>query len=295
MDEDLSATLRWPSPASSARADAATDHAAPPRRLTSLPADPDRDLDEREPVELMGAVAGAPLATLGQGSASARVLIEAYDRLGERLLERLRELRVDIDADLAALRSEVAGLRHAVDDVGDRVQLRQLRASVEELRSDVTSLRRVVLEWPELERVSDDVSSLRADVAALVEQGAEREVADVDPAGATALADITDRLEELRMLVTAPEAPAVAPVVELPAELRAELAELRAAVDALRRPDAPPVAALAPLLTEVVELRNEVVALRRRISLRVGSDPTPVLDDAQLDDLARRIADQFER
>ena len=50
-------------------------------------------------------------------------------------------------------------------------QLRQLRSTVEDLRRDMNGLRRSVMEWPELERVSSDVAALRADVGALLARG----------------------------------------------------------------------------------------------------------------------------
>ena len=93
---------------------------------------------------------------------SVSMIVDAYERLGGRLLGRMRDMREDVDADLAELRSELASLRTAVEDVADRVQLRQMRGSIDDLRSDVAGLRRAVLEWPELERMGSDLSALRS-------------------------------------------------------------------------------------------------------------------------------------
>jgi hypothetical protein len=78
-----------------------------------------------------------------------RAVVDAYDRLADQVLGRMRALHQDVDADLAEVRSELASLRRSVEDVGDRVQLRQLRTSLDELRADVAGLRRAVLESPE--------------------------------------------------------------------------------------------------------------------------------------------------
>jgi DNA-binding FrmR family transcriptional regulator len=96
-----------------------------------------------------------------------RVFVEAFDRLADRLLERIRSLRQDVDADLTSVRSELASLRQAVDAVADRVQMRHLRTTLEEVHGDVVGLRRAVLEWPELEQVAEDIAAVRGDLATL--------------------------------------------------------------------------------------------------------------------------------
>ncbi len=103
------------------------------------------------------------------------MLVEAFDRLGARVLGRLRDLREDLDADLADVRSQVAALTGAVEDVADRVELRQLRGAVDELRSDVAGLRRTIAEpsgrehaaAPELEDLAQELSELRAEMVSL--------------------------------------------------------------------------------------------------------------------------------
>jgi hypothetical protein len=181
-----------------------------------------------------------------------RVFVEAFDRLADRLLERLRSLRQDVDADLAAVRSELSSLRQAVDDVGDRVQMRQLRQGLDELRSDVSGLRRAVLEWPELEHVANDIASMRSDLTYLFE-------------------------------TTQGGGPGQAPN-ELLGELRAVVAQLeeRAADASL---DHPQLAVLAPLVEEVASVRSELTSIRRRMVLR--SSP---LDEEQLEQIVAAVA-----
>jgi hypothetical protein len=182
-----------------------------------------------------------------------RVFVDAFDRLADRLLERLRSLRQDVDADLAAVRSELSSLRQAVDDVGDRVQLRQVKASLDELRADVTGLRRAVLEWPELEQLAIDISAVRGDLAFLYETGL---------GGGDGM--------------------------QAPSEL---LGELQAAVSALgeRAHDPslenPQLAVLAPLVEEVASVRSELTSIRRRMVLRASP-----LDDEQLEQIVSAVA-----
>lgn len=92
----------------------------------------------------------------------------------------------------AELRVELVALRGAVEALSDQLQLRQLRAAVDELRGDVTGLRRAVLEWPELEQVSSDIVGLRGDMSALVESS-----------GAAALAPLVEEVALLRTEMTA--------------------------------------------------------------------------------------------
>jgi ABC-type transporter Mla subunit MlaD len=93
--------------------------------------------------------------------------VHALDPQNERLLERLRTIRQDVDTDLQAVRSELGQLRQAFEETSQAVQLRQLHTSLEEVRTDVEGLRRAVLEWPELERLSDDVAGMRGDLSLL--------------------------------------------------------------------------------------------------------------------------------
>jgi hypothetical protein len=106
-------------------------------------------------------------------SSLARAFVDAFDRLSERLLERLRTLRQDIDADLNGLRAEVATLRQAVDDAGQSVQLRQLHTGLDELRADLGGLRRAVLEVPELQRLADEVTAVRGDLSLLFDNAGD--------------------------------------------------------------------------------------------------------------------------
>ena len=134
------------------------------------------------------------------------------------VLERMRALREDIDADLAEMRSELVTLRQAVEDVGDRVQLRQLRSTVDDLRSDVAGLRRAVLEWPELERVSSDLAALRSDVGELL---GRMIASEPDEGSSSQLDGILSTLRER------PSLPTLAPVLEELAALRTEMSEVR--------------------------------------------------------------------
>jgi hypothetical protein len=195
-DEDLSVRLQWPSEQGDTERRGAADVGRVP--ITEEP------------------VHRAEVVAAGDSGRPGHTLIEAYDRLGDRVLERMRALREDVDADLAAVRSELASLRQAVDDVGDRVQLRQLRATIDELRGDVSGLRRAVLEWPELEQVSGDVAGLRSDMSTLLDASRS----GVAPSG-----------EGLQL-------GALAPLVEEVAALRGEVASLRRRI-ALRADGAP--------------------------------------------------------
>lgn len=196
----------------------------------------------------------------GEGNRMGRVFVEAFDRLADRLLERLRSLRQDVDADLAAVRSELGSLRQAVEDVGDRVQMRQLRASVDELRSDVAGLRRAVLEWPELEQVSADIAAVRSDLSFLFETS--------DGSG-----------------------PGQGPT-ELLSELQAVVARL--AEEAARQQAVPDGgAALAPLLDEVAALRTELTTIRKRMGVRPSGALEPDQMEQLIDAVAVRVVEEM--
>lgn len=252
--------------------------------------------DETEALrpEVEGNRSLAPIDDGGLGAPGLRrAIVDAYDRLADRVLQRMRSLHEDVDADLAELRSEVTTLRQAVDDLGDRVQLRSLRAAVDELRSDVVGMRRVLLEWPELERVSGDITSLRADmtdvvasISSLVEdevltrdggEGGERATTLIGPL-AEEISQLRDDVAELNRTVTdmatqrdrasSTLAAALAPVLEELAEIRTEVAALREAAPA----EAPQAGGDSEAVAaELAALRDELVSLRRRISLRAGS------------------------
>ena len=187
----------------------------------------------------------------GDGSRLSRAFVEAFDRLSDRLLDRVRSLRQDVDADLASVRSELAALRQAVDEAGDRGPLRQLKTAVEEVREDVVGLRRAVLEWPALEQVAEDVAAVRGDLAFLFETSEDG-------------------------------SPAAAPS-ELLGELRGVVQRFSDEVDRLNAD--PQVGALAPLLEEVASMREELTSVRRRLVLR--SSP---IDDEQLERIVEAVA-----
>lgn len=274
-------SLRWP--------DAANGSAPVPPGERPAPSEPGHGPEGSEgpPPEVVNSGLiplhdSDPRSTVG-------LIVDAYERLGSRLLTRLRDLRSDVDGDLAAVRSELAALRTAVEDVADRVQLRQMRSSVDELRSDVAGLRRAVLEWPELERVAADLSSLRAATAELLEQVARRPLAEAaDTSEPTHLPELTDRLAELAHgLGSLSDAVAAAPEPLTPADVAAAV---RAELDArpAPAPSRPDLAALAPLVEELVELRSEMEALRRRIALRAATEG-PSLGPRDLDAIADAV------
>jgi len=183
-----------------------------------------------------------------------RVFVEAFDRLADRLLERLRALRQDVDADLGAVRAELGSLRQAVDDVGDRVQLRQLRTTLDEVRADVAGLRRAVLEWPELEQVSSDIAAVRGDLSFIFEGMSE---------GGGSAQGPSELLSELQQVV-------------------ANLGDEAGRVSGDTSP-----AALAPLVEEVAAMRSELTSIRKRMVLR--SSP---IDDEQLERIVSAVAER---
>jgi len=213
-----------------------------PAAGTARPAD-------RRPVESLEAaeppLRAAPVLPLDvEGSSSLRrTLVDAYDRLGDRLAQRLRSVQDDLDADLLDVRAEISALRQAVEDVGDRVEMRQLRAAIDELRSDVVGLRRAVLEWPELERVSADITSLRADMTDLLAQG--------PPAAGDTGTPPKLQLQQL------------APLME-------EISAIRGALES--RPVGGGSGGSDEVVEELAGLRSEVKALRRRITLRAPAE-----------------------
>jgi hypothetical protein len=247
-DNEFSVRLAWPQPRQSSappapedRFDEEVEQLAPP--------------DDAVPVNRSTSAIAYSTELIrpgGEGNRMGRVFVEAFDRLADRLLERLRSLRQDVDADLAAVRSELASLRQAVEDVGDRVQLRQLRATVDELRGDVTGLRRAVLEWPELEQVSADVAAMRSDLSFLFE------TSDGSGPGQGP----TELLTELQAVV---------------ARLSEEAARQQAVPDG--------GAALAPVLEEVAALRTELTTIRKRMGVRPAG-----LEADQMEQLVEAVA-----
>ena len=181
-------------------------------------------------------------ADLGAGPETgvARAFIDAFDRLSDRLLDRLRVLRQDLDADLSGLRTEVAALRQAVEDNTHGGQLRQLQSSADEVRSEVAGLRRAVLEWPELERVSDEVSSMRGDLSFLFENTAEGRVLQPPSAILTELEEVVGRLSE-------------------------EVGNLG--------PDSGKGGDVDWLVDEIASIRTQLSDLSRRMPVAIGDDP----------------------
>lgn len=258
-------------------------------------------------------------------------IVDAYERLGTRLLSRMRDLREDVDADLSELRSEISSLRTSIEDVADRVQLRQMRSSIDDLRSDVAGLRRAVLEWPELERVATDVSALRAATTELQQAVSAGPAAMSATPGKGAVSVPAEQSqvagEVLRMFsainvgmarlsdsaqLSAGSGPSglggieerLTPAID---EISARLTDLQRAVES---PPADGVvhAQLAQLQAamadrdqsdplevvsgELAELRIEMVALRRRIALKASSTGA-ALGEADLEAIASVVAERL--
>lgn len=265
-DHEISPTIiEWPNRASPGEA-GDPSAASAPTPASEPPASPQPEV--LQPAERW--TAGIPSAS---SSGGASLLLSAYDRLSDRVLERLRMLREDLDAELSGVRSEVGTLRHAVDDVADRVQLRQVRAALDGLRGDVAGLRSAVLEWPELEQLGDDVRVIRAALTGVT--AADRPLPpDIDDGDGLATVESRQELAELAALMREQVRAADQSTAEVRL-LRTELVELQALVQAH---EAPSLSVLAPLIEEVgavreelVEVREEMAALRRRIALRAGA------------------------
>ena len=259
--EEFAVRLSWPKAGAAGRADAAP--APEPEPTTTAPPasgpGDDQPAAPPRPASPPAAVAPAPrpapvteiLAPGGDGSRMSRAFVEAFDRLSDRLLDRIRSLRQDVDADLASVRSELSGLKQAVDEASDRAPLRQLKAGLDEVREDVLALRRAVLEWPALEQVAADVAAIRGDLAFLFEQAEDG-------------------------------SPAAAPSQVL-AELREVVDRMAEEVQALG--EQAKVGGLAPLVEEVGAVRDEMATIRRRLVIR--SSP---IDDEQLERIVDAVA-----
>jgi regulator of replication initiation timing len=295
-DEDLAVRLSWPKPAAAApetaapaqppartratvrpvvpriEAPRAGDGAAPTATAGAVPASPSAwaspaPASEREPVaarrearipEAIEAAAGLDAGAPG------RVFVEAFDRLADRLLDRLRTLRQDVDTDLGAVRTEVAALRQAVDDLGDRTQVRQVLAGIDELRSELSALRRAVLEWPELEQVSNDIAAVRGDLAFVFETaegGMGGPPSDLLAELERTIGTLSDEISRLGQEV--PQAPPIDSLVEEVAAMRAELTQVRRRVAVRKGPLNPEQ--LEQIVSAVAErVLEELQAAERR-------------------------------
>ena len=249
-----------PSPAPRAPA-AAVRPAATPARPPQPPSPP------AAPVTTLRTGAGAqrPAAPSDPGAIPetgvARSFVDAFDRLSDRLLDRLRVLRQDVDADLNGLRSEVAALRQALEDNTHGLQLRQLQMSVDEVRTEVAGLRRAVLEWPELERVADEVAGVRGDLSLLFDGVG---VGTAPSALLAELGEVVGRLaEETNRLDT--EGIAVGASGE---------------------------GHVSFLVDEVSSIRTEVADLARRLPVSLGDDPK--LLDRIADAVTERLLEQLD-
>ena len=270
-DEEFSVRLTWPKsavPEPEAKRASAPAIPAPPGAPSAPPARVRAEPARAEPAgaEPVGSDAAeakprvrearSPAEGLGvtptEGVPPGKVFVEAFDRLADRLLDRLRTLRQDVDADLGAVRTELASLRQAVDDLGDRTQLRQVQATVDEVRTELGALRRAVLDWPELEQVSNDIATVRGDLAFMFE--------------------------------SAGDGSGVAPPSHLLEELQRTIGTLSDEITRLGR-EMPQIAAMNAVLEEVSSVRSELSQVRRRMTLRSGP-----LDEAQLEQVVTAVA-----
>ena len=157
--------------------------------------------------------------------------------------------------DVTLLAREVAELRHAIEEVAERVELRQVRAAIDELRGEVLALRRVVIEWPELEQLATDIRAVRSLTVELYEKAAAG-TAGLDPAAVERLAASLDSAGASGR----PPLGSLGPVVQEIAAMREEVGTVQEGLDSLH---------------------EELVSIRRRIALRGQRSEGPD-DDAQL-------------
>jgi hypothetical protein len=217
--DELSTELRWPDRTEAApQGDASSpDDDPPPPGVEPLVVEviepPEREWrhDGDPPPR---PVQSGPVATAPGG----RFMMEAYDRLADRVLDRLRSMREGVDEDLFILRSEIAALRTSVEDVADRVQLRKVRSELDQVRAEVAGLRADVLDRPDLEVIAERTQEVLTEVRAH------------DPSAVAA------RVAELVAEATAVrEAGALDPVLAELATVHRELGSVREDLEALRR------------------------------------------------------------
>jgi hypothetical protein len=261
-DEEFSVRLSWPKPGeptpptTPARPDAPAGTrppALPERPVPAPPAPLPAKPTAEGPSLLREAKSPDPLPGT-EGVPPGKAFVEAFDRLADRLLDRLRTLRQDIDADLGAVRLEVASLRQSVDDLSDRTQLRQVQTTVDEVRTELAALRRAVLEWPELEQVSNDIAAVRGDLAFVFESAG-----DGPPGG---------------------------PPSALLVELRSAIGMLSDEITRFGK-ELPQIGTVSAVLEEVASVRSELTQVRRRMQLRSGP-----LDDEQLEQVVAAVAER---
>ena len=111
-------------------------------------------------------------------------------------------------------------------DVGQAVQLRQLHTGLDELRSDLAGLRRAVLEVPELQRLTEEVTAVRGDLSLLFDVAGDGE--DHTPTGVLGeLEDVVGRLSaEVGRLGEGSGSKELAFLVDEVAAVRSEVAAL---------------------------------------------------------------------
>jgi len=128
-----------------------------PRVATTGAAPPVQSTDD-EPVQATQAID----VDTSTGASMRRAVVDAYDRLAERLLERMNDVHQDLGADVAELRSEVIGLRQAIRDLNDRVGTMRL-APLAPLVKEIALLR----EEMSRDQVGEELAALREEVSRL--------------------------------------------------------------------------------------------------------------------------------
>ena len=86
---------------------------------------------------------------------------QADAELADRILDRLTTLRADVSSELAMLRAEIVVLRHAISENSASAEIHALRQDFAQLRTEVTGLGNIVIDWPELHQVTSDIATLR--------------------------------------------------------------------------------------------------------------------------------------
>jgi len=224
-------------------------------------------------IEALGTALGGGMASLltEHRNLLARDVESAADRILEELTQRLRTTSTQIvDAVEERLR-HVQG--KALGDLADQLDLR-----LDQIQSDVSGLRAVMLEIPDQTQTIERLDALSEAVGA---SGRGREANRVSPAMNAALErSVSGPLERLEATIEAAIGDSVREALD--ERLPDELGELLASAGGEGG---------LPGADALDALTKEMTALRRRISLRNESKGDAVeLSDAQLDDLAARIA-----
>jgi hypothetical protein len=149
-DDEFRADLRWP--------------------VDPLGERPPADLADDEPP-------WSPPADLEEaGPPGERALLEEVGRLSDRLVERMRGLRVAVEADLAEIRSELTAVRKDLSKVTKRAPVAPAgapAADLEPLQEELAALRTSVdgvagtITSDRLDDLADELAGLQAEIVSL--------------------------------------------------------------------------------------------------------------------------------